>query len=111
MGSSWRADVDPDATTALVTEGPFGWVRNPVFTASTLTALGVALMVPNAVALGMLVATIASYQILVRLVEEPYLERVHGETYRAYAARTGRFVPWLGRGKRASTHTAGDTRR
>jgi protein-S-isoprenylcysteine O-methyltransferase Ste14 len=33
----------------------------------------------------------------VRLVEEPYLERVHGEAYRAYAERTGRFVPRIGR--------------
>lgn len=97
MGSSWRADVDPEARTALVTHGPFRWMRNPVFTASSLTSLGVALMVPNVVALAMLVATVVAYQIQVRLVEEPYLERVHGEAYRAYAARTGRFVPWLGR--------------
>ena len=29
MGASWRGDVDPDARTPLVTNGPFRWVRNP----------------------------------------------------------------------------------
>lgn len=33
----------------------------------------------------------------VRLVEEPYLLRTHGEVYRDWAARTGRFLPGVGR--------------
>jgi protein-S-isoprenylcysteine O-methyltransferase Ste14 len=45
----------------------------------------------------MLIAVAASVQVQVRLVEEPYLLRVHGDAYRAYAARTGRFVPGVGR--------------
>ena len=32
-----------------------------------------------------------------RFVEEPYLRRAHGEAYRAYAARVGRFLPRIGR--------------
>ena len=56
-------------------------------------------MVPNVVALAMLVATVSTYQIQVRLVEEPYLHQVHGEAYRTYAERTGRFVPWVGRAR------------
>ena len=97
MGRSWRADVDPDARTELVTTGPFGLVRNPVFTGSAITVVGLALVVPNAFSLLMLVAFVAGLEIQVRLVEEPYLLRVHGDAYRAYAARTGRFVPGVGR--------------
>ena len=97
MGRSWRADVDPDALTELVTTGPFRLVRNPVFTGSAITVVGLALMVPNVVSLLMLVAFLAGLEIQVRLVEEPYLLRVHGDVYRAYAARTGRFVPGVGR--------------
>jgi protein-S-isoprenylcysteine O-methyltransferase Ste14 len=96
MGASWRGDVDPDVRNPLMTSGPFRWVRNPIFTACAITSLGVALMVPNAIALAMLVTTMATYQVQVRLVEEPYLDRVHGEAYRAYAERTGRFVPRIG---------------
>jgi protein-S-isoprenylcysteine O-methyltransferase Ste14 len=97
MGRSWRADVDPDATTELVTSGPFRYVRNPVFSGSAVTVVGLAFVVPNVVSLLMLVAFLAGLEIQVRLVEEPYLIRVHGDAYRTYAARTGRFVPGVGR--------------
>lgn len=97
MGASWRGDVDPDARTSLVTNGPFRVVRNPILTATAVTAAGIALIVPNILALVMLVAFVLGLQVQVRLVEEPYLLRVHGDAYRRYAQRTGRFVPWLGR--------------
>ena len=97
MGGSWRADVDPDARTELVTTGPFRLVRNPVFSGSAITVVGLALVVPNFVSLLMLVAFVAGLEIQVRLVEEPYLLPVHGDAYRLYAARTGRFVPGIGR--------------
>ena len=97
MGGSWRADVDPDARTDLVTTGPFRLVRNPVFTGSGVTVFGLALVVPNAFSLLMVVAFVAGLEIQVRLVEEPYLLQVHGDAYREYASRTGRFVPGVGR--------------
>ena len=98
MGDAWRGDVDPEVRTELVTTGPFRYVRNPIFTATMVTAVGLALLVANVLALAMLVAILASLQIQVRLVEEPYLRRVHGDAYRRYAARTGRFLPGIGRG-------------
>lgn len=97
MGDGWRGDVDPDARTPLVTGGPFRLVRNPIFTSAATTEIGLALMVPNVFAALMLVAFVTAIQIQVRLVEEPYLLRIHGEAYRRYAARTGRFLPGVGR--------------
>jgi protein-S-isoprenylcysteine O-methyltransferase Ste14 len=97
MGASWRADVDPDARTDLVTNGPFRLVRNPVFTATVATFTGLALLVPNLLAVAMLVACVTALQVQVRLVEEPYLHRVHGTAWERYAVRTGRFLPWIGR--------------
>jgi protein-S-isoprenylcysteine O-methyltransferase Ste14 len=81
MGASWRPDVDPDMRTVLVTSGPFRLVRNPIFTATAATATGLALIVPNLVAAVMLVAFLAALQLQVRLVEEPYLYRVHGTAW------------------------------
>ena len=97
MGASWRADVDPDVRTELVTTGPFRLVRNPVLTATATTIVGLALMVPNVLGVILIVLSLVSMQIQVRLVEEPYLERVHGDAYRRYAQRTGRFLPGIGR--------------
>jgi protein-S-isoprenylcysteine O-methyltransferase Ste14 len=97
MGGSWRPDVDPTTRTALVTTGPFRLVRNPIVTATAATAAGLALLVPNLLAAAMLVAFVTALQVQVRLVEEPYLHRVYGTAWERYAARTGRFLPWIGR--------------
>src|SRR5919106_4307077 len=97
MGDSWRADVDPDAHTDLVVTGPFRWVRNPIALGTATTTVGLALVVPNVAATAMLVFWGASLQLQVRCVEEPYLARVHGPAYLSYAARTGRFLPGIGR--------------
>ena len=42
-----------------------------------------------------------------RLIEEPYLTRVHGEQYTVYAARVGRFLPGVGRLRRISSAQPG----
>jgi protein-S-isoprenylcysteine O-methyltransferase Ste14 len=97
MGESWRIGVDPQEQTALVTSGPFAVVRNPIFAAMFPASLGLALLVPNVVALVGLGALWLALEIQVRLVEEPYLLRAHGDAYRQYATRVGRFVPGLGR--------------
>jgi protein-S-isoprenylcysteine O-methyltransferase Ste14 len=97
MGRSWRADVDPDGRTPLVMTGPFRSVRNPILGSTAVTVLGLALVVPNVFAALMLVTSLAAWQIQVRLVEEPYLLALHGDEYRRYAGRTGRFVPGIGR--------------
>ena len=97
MGASWRGDVDPDARTELVTDGPFRIVRNPILVGTMATTLGLALLVPNVVALAAFALVVIALQVQVRLVEEPHLLRVHGEAYRRYAARTGRFLPGIGK--------------
>ena len=83
--------------TDLVTEGPFAVVRNPIFAAMIPTSLGLTLLVPNVVALIGFAALVLALEIQVRLVEEPYLRKAHGQAYARYAARTGRFAPGLGR--------------
>jgi protein-S-isoprenylcysteine O-methyltransferase Ste14 len=103
MGASWRIGVDDDERTELVTHGPFALVRNPIFAAMIPTSLGLALLVPNVVALAGAIALITALQLQTRLLEEPYLLRTQGEAYREYAARVGRFVPHVGRLRRAES--------
>ena len=62
-----------------------------------LTATGLTLMVPNLVALAGLAALLRAIQLQVRVVEEPYLQRLHGDSYSAYADTVGRFLPGIGR--------------
>ncbi len=97
MGTSWRIGVDPTERTQLVTAGPFALVRNPIFAAMLPTALGLALLAPSWVSLLGLVGLVAALELQVRVVEEPYLLKVHGRAYADYAARVGRFAPGIGR--------------
>ena len=99
MGSSWRTTVDPEERLALVTDGPFRIVRNPVYTAVMVMVVGLALTVPNLIALIGLVAVIAGSELQVRLIEDPYLHRAHDSAYRHYTTRVGRFVPGIGRSR------------
>jgi protein-S-isoprenylcysteine O-methyltransferase Ste14 len=96
MGDQWRIGVDPDERTDLVTDGPFRLVRNPIYSAMLPTVLGLALIVPSAIAIAGLAALAIGLEMQVRLVEEPYLLRTHGDEYATYAARVGRFVPGIG---------------
>lgn len=97
MGTSWRIGVDDTERTDLVDSGLFGRVRNPIFTGMVTVAVGLVLLVPTAVAVVSLLCLVTAVQLQVRLIEEPYLARVHGAAYDAYRARTGRFLPAVGR--------------
>lgn len=96
MGPSWRIGVDDGERTALVMNGPFRWVRNPIFTAMLLATVGLLLLVPNWASVATLAILLAALELQVRLVEEPYLQRTHGAAYAAYAQATGRFMPGIG---------------
>lgn len=97
MGSSWRIGVDPEERTDLVTGGVFRFCRNPIYTFMVVAWVGFALLLPTWVALAAGIMLIAGIEVQVRLVEEPYLLRSHGQAYREWASRVGRFLPGLGR--------------
>jgi protein-S-isoprenylcysteine O-methyltransferase Ste14 len=97
MGASWRIGVDDSERTELVTAGLFGWVRNPIFTGMAAVSAGTVLMVPTPIAALAFACLVAAIQVQVRVVEEPYLARTHGEPCLSYAASAGRFLPGVGR--------------
>ena len=96
MGDSWRIGVDVYETTTLVHTGVFARIRNPIYTAMFTFGIGIVLVTPNLVAGAGLILLIATIELQVRRVEEPYLLRTHGDAYRAYTASVGRFIPGVG---------------
>lgn len=96
MGDSWRIGVDEQENTTLVRTGPFKWVRHPIYTAMMAFGLGLLLVTPNLVALAGFILLVATLEVHVRRVEEPYLLRTHSAVYRGYTASVGRFVPGVG---------------
>ncbi len=96
MGKSWRIGVREDERTELVAQGPFAVVRNPIFSCMLVTAAGLVVLMPNWLSVASFAALLVAVELQDRFVEEPYLLRTHGQRYRDYASRVGRFVPGLG---------------
>jgi protein-S-isoprenylcysteine O-methyltransferase Ste14 len=76
----------------LVTDGPYIVSRNPIYVALTLVYFGVASLCDAPIALAVLFPVLMAMHLGVVLREEAHLERRFGEAYRAYAARTKRYV-------------------
>lgn len=95
MGASWRIGVDPGERTELVTDGPFGVARNPIFSGMIAAAVGLAMIAPTVLTFLAVVLLVVAVELQVRRVEEPYLHATPG--WDAYARRVGRFVPRVGR--------------
>lgn len=98
MGASWRIGIE-EKETGLVTHGLFALVRNPIYSGMLLVVLGEALVAPCAATAGAALGSALFLDLQTRREERHLLAR-HGEDYRRWAARVGRFVPGLGRIRR-----------
>jgi protein-S-isoprenylcysteine O-methyltransferase Ste14 len=96
MGPSWRVGIDPTEPTALVTSGPFRWVRNPIYAAVVVFHLGLLFVLPGVVMVAGVVLAFIAVELGVRRVEEPFLWAQHGDAFAVWASRTGRFLPAVG---------------
>lgn len=99
MGSAWRMGIDPNEKTRLIVTGPFKHVRHPIYALSSVLMLAcvVAVPAPLMIAVGVIHVLFLQWE---ALREERYLLGVHGDVYRKYLARTGRFLPRLVRSER-----------
>jgi len=92
MGRAWRIGIDPTNRTELAREGPYRWIRHPIYAGMLLMVLGNVLVAPSPmIDLAALLTTLGILRQALR--EEQYLHQTFGERYARYAAETGRFVP------------------
>ena len=87
---------------ALVTAGPYAYVRNPLYVGNFVTAAGFALAFTGknsaaargALVLGSLASMVAVYSVIVPH-EEAYLRSTFGDAFDDYTARVPRVIPAL----------------
>jgi len=91
MGNSWRIGIDRETRTELVRSGVFRYSRNPIFLGMRGSALGLFLVLPNALSLLLLVVGDILIQIQVRM-EEEHLRGLHGEAYEDYCRQARRWL-------------------
>lgn len=95
LGLAWSVRIRVREDAGLVTSGPYARVRHPMYTAILLWAAGLLLTSANLAAAGPWLALTALAASRVA-DEEAALAEAFGDAYRAYARRTGRFLPRLG---------------
>ena len=96
LGREFSATLVVRDGARLVTAGPYARVRHPMYTAFFLLAVGLALTTANAL-VGITGLGAVAFVMMVRTPrEERMMLDAHGDAWRVYAARTGRFVPRFG---------------
>ena len=95
MGKSWRIGIDPGETLVMVVSGPYQYVRHPIYALRMAINVCAFVMAPTMVVLIPAAVDFLLLQIEARR-EEKYMEATHGEAYREYKRRVGRFLPRMG---------------
>jgi protein-S-isoprenylcysteine O-methyltransferase Ste14 len=80
----------------LVSSGAFGYVRHPLYVASLLFYLGLAVATASLFSFALLVFMFLFYNYIASY-EEKLLEEKYGEEYRLYKKRTGKWIPKIRR--------------
>ena len=78
-------------TTALATDGVFGWTRNPLYSGGMLVIFGIALVFALDLLLLLIVPSLLVLHFGVVKREEEYLERKFGDRYRIYRSNVARY--------------------
>ena len=94
MGDTWRMGINRKEETRLVTSGPYGFIRHPIYSFQVVILIGVAVLLPAVLAL--LIIPLHLICVWVKAAdEEAHLVTIHGQAYLDYCARTGRLLPKL----------------
>jgi protein-S-isoprenylcysteine O-methyltransferase Ste14 len=93
LGRAFRTTVEVDAGQAVVSTGPYRWVRHPSYSGLLLIAMGYGVAAGSWLSL-VVCAVLPVPALLWRIrVEEAELTGVLGDSYRAYRAQTKRLIP------------------
>lgn len=96
LGRNFSGTLALRADHRLIRNGPYRWVRHPMYTAFVATIVGILLLSANLVVGGIPLVLLAIVLLVRTPREEAMLLDRFGEEYRRYMATTGRFLPRLG---------------
>ncbi|MBO9872844.1 MULTISPECIES: methyltransferase family protein [Xanthomonas] len=95
LGRQFTVDVGIQPGHALITAGPYRWLRHPSYTGALLAFYGLALGMGNVLSLLAIVLPV-TWAFLRRIrVEEAMLTQAFPEDYPDYAAHSWRLLPWV----------------
>ena len=93
MGRNWSIVARTRGDHALVTSGPFAWIRHPIYTAMFLMMIALAIGLGHVARLIIAVPVYALGTAIRVRIEERLLRTAFGSAYEEYAKRVKRFIP------------------
>lgn len=103
LGQNWSGGLEIYQEHALVTAGPYRYVRHPMYTAFFVLGSGIGLLSANWLVAILNLGSL-TWMYLVRVsAEEAMLLEHFGEAYRQYMKKTGRLLPRLRESSRHSS--------
>ena len=95
IAGNWSSDVTLKRDHELIVDGPYAWVRHPIYTGILVALVGTALAVGEwRGALAVALAAVSFWRKLT--IEEAVMRRQFGEAYARYAARVPALIPFVG---------------
>jgi protein-S-isoprenylcysteine O-methyltransferase Ste14 len=94
IGGNWSSDVTLKRDHELIVDGPYAWVRHPIYTGILLGLIGTGLAVGEwRAVLAVALAAIAFWRKLT--IEEGVMRRQFGDAYTRYAKRVPALIPFV----------------
>jgi len=92
MGNAWRMGIDRKEPPRLVTNGPYRFVRHPIYLFQAAMVAAMVVLLPSACSLFALVIHLLC--VLTKAADEDaYLRTLLGPIYESYCSRTGGWFP------------------
>ena len=94
LGPNLRSEMGSWDGQRIVTDGPYRWVRHPLYVVGTVFWIALSLVLSNG---AILLMSLVIFVLIVRRtrIEEEKLMEAFGQRYGAYRTTTGRFMPRL----------------
>lgn len=92
MGRSWRIGIDPGEKLAIVSTGPYRFVRHPIYALRMVINICACIAAPTPLVIAAAGVDFLLLQVEARR-EERYMESKHGSEYAKYKNSVGRFIP------------------
>ena len=95
-GAVFKARIDRKIKeNTLVTDGVYGIVRNPIYSAYYLVCLGVVLIENNYILFLVPILGYVYMTIILKNTEEKWLYALYGEKYKEYCKKVNRCIPMI----------------
>ena len=94
LGRNWSRSVTIKQGHELITTGPYGVVRHPIYTGILTGFLGMAIAISQVRGFIVFVLIFLVFWLKLRM-EEEWMRSQFGETYATYARQTAALVPYL----------------